>query len=1107
MRQFCSTGSIATLAVLVLLTGVLPMSWARAQQEDDAAARNLYADAANAQNGGAFELAAAEWKRFLEKYPKSPLADKAQHYLGVCRLQLKPPRYEEAAQAFAAVVAKIPQNKDFSLNEDAYLNLGWCQYSLASQQPKKAAEWNQKAADTFAAMVKQFPKGKFTDQALYFEGEALYAMGKRKESLAPYVKLISDFPSSSLRASGLYALGVTREELSQFPAAGEAYDLFLKEFPDNELVTEVRMRKAETLLQAGLELDRQKKDAEAQPLYKQAAEMFADAASAQGFKLADHALFRQAYCVLKQNEVSAAGDLYAKLAADFPESSYVREATMSAGRSYYRGDEFAKAAEAFQQVIAQEAAAPPDAKQALAPEAAHWICRIDLKQNQPAKAEALAAKVLPQAGESPYFVELLMDQADALYAQPKRKAESLPLYLKIAADHPQHAAAPRALYNAAFTAMELEKHDEALQHVAAFLAKYKNDALLPDVQFVGAECNLFLKKYAEAEAAYRQLIEANPSHAEAAVWQLRLGLCLYMEKKYAETIEAMAPVAAGLPRPAQQADANYLIGASQFHLDKPAEAVKSLEASLAADAKWSKADETLLLLSRALHVEKKDDEAVTVVKRLLAEHPDSRLASEAHYRYGEYAYAQNDYPTAIAQYDAVIDAAPDSQFAPYALYGKGWSQLKQKQWPAAAESFTALIDKHGDHQLTPEAVFARGMCRRQAKDFEGAIADLDRFLAGDPTGAANRASAMYERGLAQAAMKDNAAAAKTFQTVLEDHAQWEQAAKVMYELGWTYRALDKVDQATAMFARLAKEHPDSEYAAEACFHVAESLYQQEKWAEAQQQYATSKEKAGTSELGEKAAYKLGWAFFKADQFEQALEQFTGQVTDYPQGPLLADGQFMKAECLFKLENYAEALPAYQAAKASAAKSEKLSDVVKALILLHGGQSAGQLKKWDESLALLTPIVEQYKQSPYLAEAQFEIGQAQKNLGKTAEALAAWEQAATLSRGGIGARARFEMGELEFGAKKFDDAVVEFQRVMFGYGGDNAADDVKPWQAKAAVEAGRCAETQIEATKGADRVKWLTDAKRFYKYVVDKHPQEKKLADFAKMRLAALAKVQ
>src|SRR5262245_40581473 len=55
----------------------------------------LYADAANFQNNGAFELAVEEWGKFLTKFPKDPLTPKAQHYNGVCNLQLK--KFDKAA--------------------------------------------------------------------------------------------------------------------------------------------------------------------------------------------------------------------------------------------------------------------------------------------------------------------------------------------------------------------------------------------------------------------------------------------------------------------------------------------------------------------------------------------------------------------------------------------------------------------------------------------------------------------------------------------------------------------------------------------------------------------------------------------------------------------------------------------------------------------------------------------------------------------------------------------------------------------------------------------------------------------------------------------------
>src|SRR5207253_5664359 len=152
-----------------------------------------------------------------------------------------------------------------------------------------------------------------------------------------------------------------------------------------------------------------------------------------------------------------------------------------------------------------------------------------------------------------------------------------------------------------------------------------------------------------------------------------------------------------------------------------------------------------------------------------------------------------------------------------------------------------------------------------------------------------------------------------------------------------------------------------------------------------------------------------------------------------------------------------------------------------------GQSAAQLKQWDESLKVLSQITAIEPQSPLLAESLYELGWAKQNLGKTDEALADYEAAATKSRDHVGARARFMRGELLFAAKKHDEASREFQRAMYGYGGDQATPETKNWQAKSGYEAGRCAEVQLAATTELTaKQKLLADAKRCYTFVAETH---------------------
>ncbi|MFT5526026.1 MAG: TolA-binding protein, partial [Pirellulaceae bacterium] len=258
----------------------------------------VYSDAANYQNAKEYALAETEWKSFLSKFAKDPLAGKAQHYLGVCQMLQK--KYAPAVESFSKVVADHPKVESI---EDAYLNKGWCQFQLGQAGN---AEAFTASAKTFDEMMTKFPQGKYLDQGLFFQAESNYLLGNKKEAVASYDKLIKDHKESSLRTDALYALGVTQEELGEYAAAGTVYDLFLEECKESPLVTEVRMRKGETVLQAGNHVEAEK--------------IFAAVSAVEGFVSADHAISRQAFCVAQLERFDEAGKLYAKLATDFDKS-------------------------------------------------------------------------------------------------------------------------------------------------------------------------------------------------------------------------------------------------------------------------------------------------------------------------------------------------------------------------------------------------------------------------------------------------------------------------------------------------------------------------------------------------------------------------------------------------------------------------------------------------------------------------------------------------------------------------------------------------------------------------------------------------------------------
>jgi TolA-binding protein len=302
------------------------------------------------------------------------------------------------------------------------------------------------------------------------------------------------------------------------------------------------------------------------------------------------------------------------------------------------------------------------------------------------------------------------------------------------------------------------------------------------------------------------------------------------------------------------------------------------------------------------------------------------------------------------------------------------------------------------------------------------------------------------------------------------------------------------------FEQLAKDHAASPFAAEALFHVAEDQYDKKAFAEAAKAYETALTKQPAGELSEKIQYKLGWASYQQKDYVAAHKAFSAQLKDHAQGALAADAGFMQAECLYKQDMFKEALSAFQAV----VKTKLTSPTMETLALLHGGQSAAQLKQWKESLDLVSQIPVKFPDSVNLAEAHYALGWAKQNLMQTDEALKDYEVAATKSTDVVGARARFMMGEIQFEKKAYDAAIREFQRAMFGVYGTST--ETKNWQAKSGFEAGRCAHVQVKDAKDpAEKAKLVADARRFFTFVVEKHP-EHELAAEAKKILGDLSKL-
>ena len=406
-------------------------------------------------------------------------------------------------------------------------------------------------------------------------------------------------------------------------------------------------------------------------------------------------VMRRAETLSSQGQFAAAATLYATIPDAFPESKYRPDAVLAAGICYRRAGNFGAAEKWL------KAAIPLGGETAA--EAAHWFARVKLKQHQPAEALAVVEVALPQSTAGAFAVDLLLDQADAIYDLDGRRGQAIELYAAIAKNHAQHPLAPQALYMAAVAALGQPDYSAAKDYCKQFFETYPGQPLAGDVGYVAAESALQLKMYDRAEQLFRRLVEEHPTHADADAWKVRRGMALFLEKQYSDVVAALAAFAPELKSPDLIAQSQFLLGSAYFELQQFEPAVRALQASLAAEPHGKQADETLMTLAVVHRRLNNLSEATSTLRKLLAEFPQSKVLDRATLQLGEYTAAMGDFEAAAAHYQHVEQSWPQSALVGHAQYGLASTQLARKNYSAAVQTLGPLIEGQPQHAIAAQA--------------------------------------------------------------------------------------------------------------------------------------------------------------------------------------------------------------------------------------------------------------------------------------------------------------------------------------------------------------------------------------------------------------------
>jgi cellulose synthase operon protein C len=1071
------------------------------------AALVLYTDAANFQNSGAFDLAKQRWQQLIEKFPTDPLRGRAEHYLGLCYM-LQPDPDIAQAERWLDASASGPAT---DVRPETLLNLGWARYTLASRQAEPSAAELEAARGTLATFLREYPTHPRRDQALYFIAASELGLGRIDSAVKFYQRVVDEggptSPASSFRPEAIHALGVCYQQLGEGPRSERLLGEFLQSYPQHRLADDAKLRLAELRL---VEQDWQGGLDRLRPLL-----------SGQPGAMHDYILYRAGYALTQLGDNQQAATYFQQLLADYPGSPYAPAAGLAAGQARWQQGDSSSAAAHFERLL--ESTAGP-----IAGEAAYWLGQLAIAERDWERAEALARRGLRQLGEADpdsggrWQQALQLQLAEALLEQNRDSSEARKLFEQVAEQPPLgadgRALLARATYNAAFMALEQGDAAATIAWADRFAERFPTAELGLETALLGAEACLRVGEFDAAAERLAALRAAEPQHPQSGDWTLRQASALRSAGKLTEAVQLLRDSAAQLAGPLRE-EADQLLGLSLLGLGEAGPAADALRAALEqAEQKLDQAAagvgteplaervaELRLQAATALEAAGQWSDAVNMVRPLAAAPVGSPMRELGMFRTGQLLSDARQWSDARAAYRQLMEDPQGGELAPYARYGLAWIDLQQEKFDVALRQFLELTETVEDPEVVEESLLASGICLRRLGRLPESRQQLERLLGLEPP-EPTRQSGQHELGLTLLALDEHGAGQQLLAEVADRWPDYDQRQDLLLELARSYQLHRQTESAEVRYRQLLEQYPESPAAGQASYALGQIAFGKQDYQAAATFFETTWQANRGQPLADEALYRLGWSLFRQERWQAALERFAMLAAEDGSQAFKTEAAFMQGECQWRLEDRPAALQSYrQARECLEGGAKTIGPAVPVLVHLHAAQVLGELERWAEMEPWLQVILDRYSDTSYLPQTLFELATSRQQQGELEEAIRLFGQVAGNYRNAIGARARFMIGQIRFGLQDYAQALPEFQQVMFGYGGLQAEDDIRPWQARSAMEAGRCAELLIGQLDGEQRSRAVSVARDFYQYIIDHHNQSE-MAAAAARRIEELKKL-
>jgi TolA-binding protein len=736
--------------------------------------------------GGYYDLAADEYRKYIDTFPNGKFFNDALYRLG--ESEYSAGKYEPALAAFDQLLATRADSPD---RERASLRKGELLYRL--KRPDEAVPVLQPlAAPETTADVRA--------GAVYYLGKLEFDRAGYDAAINHFKTLVTDLPEHPLTPYARYQLALAYMAKKQGEEAAIQFSAIADSNADEKLRMECGYRAAEAYDSIGWY-------EAAETRYKQVQEQFPDS------PYAERAAYGYAWAQYHAGKIPEAAASAAQYLEKFPQGGnavgilYLQSNCAQQQKDY-------DTAVAMYRKLREEHPASPFAARA---------------QYKIAWTLFLAGKVDEAKQEVSVFIESYKDPAligDAAFLRgtillsEQKYEEAYQEFRVVAEQYLQSEFAPEAMYKMGECLAQLNRTDEAANVFATFASTYPNHALVQEAVLRVGDAKFLSAKFSDAVNEYKRVLENAPDAVKEELTLYRLAVAYHNMQDFKSSAETFTTLLTKYPQTSHAAEAHVRIG--YFHLGEgkdPVQAIDAFKKGLELAATGEFAGRATLGLAQARHKTKDFDGAAESFLQVITKFPNLKLNEQTYAWTGEHLFGIEKWHDAATVYAALLIAIPEYPTPERVKFRIAECSDKAGQADKAVTLYQEVVDIAPLSSSAVEAKF------RMAKIFEGKK-KIDTALQ------------YYEQAATTNTGETAAAARFRIAELLEDKEEFDGAAKSYLQLhlmfldpergpeslwraGQCFEKASDAVNAKRAYEDLAKSYPDSEQTAKAKTRLAE----------------------------------------------------------------------------------------------------------------------------------------------------------------------------------------------------------------------------------------------------------------------------------------------